>query len=57
MSILDVSEAGNAKYTKSVYLDVAYEYILNGTAAGILFGILRRTYEFGNVVAIVVDMS
>ncbi|KAJ2737979.1 hypothetical protein GGI20_006346, partial [Coemansia sp. BCRC 34301] len=57
MSALTVAMAGNAKYTKCMFIDVAYEYILNGTATSILSDILRNTYQFGNVTKIIVDMS
>lgn len=57
MSVHGTVLSNNAKYTKRVYLDVSYEYILKGTATEILSSIGCKDSAFTNVNTIMVDIS
>ncbi|KAJ2686647.1 hypothetical protein IWW39_003496 [Coemansia spiralis] len=57
MPVHEVALANNAKYTKSVCMDVSYKYILNGTATGILSSVQCRNSKFAKVVSITVELS
>ncbi|KAJ1820541.1 hypothetical protein LPJ60_003145 [Coemansia sp. RSA 2675] len=57
MPVHEVALANNAKYTKSVCMDVSYEYILNGTATGILSSVQCHHSKFTRVVSITVALS